>query len=129
MTPRSWRPWSCEWDTRNYVNGGHLLTVKAYDAANNVIAADTIRVTVNNPNPPPVNNPPPPTIEPSSGGGPCTPSGSQPANPAPRFTGQKARRVVKQVLARRYGKAFRKRNGYVAICQKTSLSRWNCSVR
>ena len=28
-------PWSCEWDTRNYVNGAHLLTVKAYDAARN----------------------------------------------------------------------------------------------
>ena len=53
-------PWGCVWDTRNYVNGGHLLTVKAYDAANNVIAADTVRVTVNNPNPPPVSNPPPP---------------------------------------------------------------------
>ena len=53
-------PWGCVWDTRNYVNGGHLLTVKAYDAANNVIAADTVRVTVNNPNPPPVSTPPPP---------------------------------------------------------------------
>ena len=36
---------------------------------------------------------------------------------------------MKRALARRYGKAFRKRKGYVAICQKTSASRWNCTVR
>ena len=85
-------PWGCVWDTRNYVNGGHLLTVKAYDAANNVIATDTVRVTVNNPNPPPVSNPPPPLIESSPGVVvPSGSTGSQPTKPAPRFTRQKAR--------------------------------------
>ncbi|MET0512643.1 MAG: hypothetical protein ABW135_13285 [Thermoleophilaceae bacterium] len=118
-------PWACEWDTRNYVNGGHLLTVKAYDAANNVIAADTIRVTVNNPNPPLVDTPPPPITE----SAPTTTSSGQPGKPALRFTRQKARAAVKKVLARRYGKAFRKRKGYVAVCAKASASRWNCKVR
>jgi hypothetical protein len=119
-------PWSCEWDTRNYVNGGHLLTVKAYDAANNVIATDTIRVTVNNPNPPPVNNPPPPTVE-SPG---TSPSDSKPkATPGPRFTALKARRAVKRALARRYGKAFRLRKGYTTTCLKTNPSSWSCTVR
>ena len=118
-------PWGCEWNTRNYVNGGHLLTVKAYDAANNVIAADTIRVTVNNPNPPLVDTPPPPTTE----SAPTTTPSGQPGKPAVRFTRQKARAAVKKVLARRYGKAFRKRNGYVAVCAKASASRWNCKVR
>ena len=118
-------PWGCEWDTRNYVNGGHLLTVKAYDAANNVIAADTIRVTVNNPNPPLVDTPPPPITE----SAPTNTSSGQPGTPALRFTRQKARAAVKKVLARRYGKAFRKRKGYVAVCAKASASRWNCKVR
>ena len=118
-------PWACEWDTRNYVNGGHLLTVKAYDASNKVIAADTIRVTVNNPNPPLVDTPPAPTTEPAPT---TTPSG-QPGKPAPRFSRQKARATVKKVLARRYGKAFRKRKGYIALCSKTSASRWSCKVR
>ena len=123
-------PWGCVWDTRNYVNGGHLLTVKAYDAANNVIAADTVRVTVNNPNPPPVSNPPPPLIETSPGVVvPSGSTGSQPAKPASRFSRQKARRAIKRTLARRYGKAFRERKGYIATCVKTSPSSWSCAVR
>ena len=73
---------------------------------------------------PAANNPPPPATGPSSGTE--TPTGSQ---PAPRFTGLKARRAVKRALARRYGKAFRKRKGYTVTCLKTSPSRWNCSVR
>ena len=123
-------PWGCVWDTRNYVNGGHLLQVKAYDAADNVIAADTVRVTVDNPNPPPVSNPPPPGIETSPGVVvPSGSTGSQPNKPAPRFTRQKARRAVKRALARHYGKAFRLRKGYTAACLKTSPSRWSCAVR
>ena len=123
-------PWGCVWDTRNYVNGGHLLTVKAYDAANNVIAADTVRVTVNNPNPPPVSNPPPPLIETSPGVvEPSGSTGSQTAKRTSRFTRQKARRAIKRTLARRYGKAFRERKGYIATCVKTSPSSWSCAVR
>ena len=30
-------PWGCVWNTRNYVNGGHLLTVKAFDKNDRVI--------------------------------------------------------------------------------------------
>ena len=122
-------PWSCEWDTRNYVNGAHLPTVKAYNAAHNVIATDTIRVTVNNPKPPPVNNPPPPAIETSPAVVTPSPSGSTGPQPAPRFTRQKARKSVKTALALRYGNAFRQRKGYVAKCQKMSASRWSCPVR
>ena len=127
-------PWSCEWDTRHFVNGGHLLTVKAYDAANNLFGEDTIRVTVNNPNPPPVNNPPPPTVESPSGvwrpPRVAPPNGSQPgATPKPRFTGLMARRAVKRALARRYGKAFRLRKGYTTTCLKTNPSRWSCTAR
>ena len=123
-------PWGCVWDTRNYVNGGHLLTVKAYDAASNLIAEDTIRVTVNNPNPPPVSKPPPPLIETSPGVVmPSGSTGSQPTNPAPRFTRKKARRAIKRALALRYGKVFRERKGYTATCLKPSASRWSCAVR
>ena len=76
---QAFAPWSCEWDTRNYVNGGHRLTVRAYDAANNMIATDTVRVTVDNPEPPPTDSPPPPAIETSPGV--VVPSGSTGTQP------------------------------------------------
>ena len=121
-------PWGCEWDTRNYVNGAHRLTVRAYDAANNMIATDTVRVTVDNPNPPPTDSPPPPVIETSPGV--VVPSGSTGTQPGTSRDSRARRLVSRQAaLARRYGKAFRKREGYVAKCQKTSASRWNCTIR
>ena len=124
-------PWGCEWDTRNYVNGGHQLTVKAYDVAGNVIAADTVNVVVNNPNPPVVNSPPAPTTEPGPVVVVVVPSGdpTPTSTPAPRFTGRMARGAAKKALARRYGRAFRLRRDYTANCEKISATRWSCAVR
>ena len=86
-----------------------------------------LQPVVDNPNPSPIDSRPPPVIETSPGV--VVPSGSTGTQPTPRFTRQKARKAIKTALARRYGNAFRKRKGYVAKCQKTSASRWNCTVR
>ena len=124
------RPWGCVWDTRNYVNGGHLLTVKAYDAANNVIAADTDQGDGEQPQPAAGQQSPTAVDRDLSGRSGAVRVHRLAAGQAcARFTRQKARRAIKRTLARRYGKAFRERKGYIATCVKTSPSSWSCAVR
>ncbi|MFY0572447.1 ELWxxDGT repeat protein [Archangium lansingense] len=41
-------PWSLPWDTRLMTNGGHLVSVKAYDAAGNVGTSTPVPVTIDN---------------------------------------------------------------------------------
>lgn len=46
-------PYDFYWDTATVVNGSHILSAKAYDAANNVGISSAITVTVNNASPTP----------------------------------------------------------------------------
>ncbi len=43
-------PYSINWNTAGVSNGSYNLTIKAYDAANNITISDSVQVTVNNSN-------------------------------------------------------------------------------
>ena len=54
-------PFSFSWNTTSASNSSHNLTVKAYDAANNV-GQSSVTVAVNNVAPPPISDTQPPTV-------------------------------------------------------------------
>lgn len=124
-----------EWDLVTHTtrwNGGQLLPAGAsvyldlFSSAPNVpwyVDADCLLF------PPPVDPPDPPkTEDPPPDGGDPDPTG--PAEEPPGLTRRKAMSRAKTALARRFGKAFRRRKGYTASCSETSDSRhWSCRVR
>ena len=145
-------PWGCEWDTRQYSNGFHTLTVKAF-AADGRVVEDTVRVNVSNANPVIPPTPPPPTTEnalppvaltipvaftaqpaapamPSPGGS----TGAQPPALAPppplSLSTARAKASARRALARKFGKRYtmRARRGSTLTCRKLSSTRATCKV-